>query len=67
MKPSFCSVEYVDDEGEKVIKHAFLTKQEQIAMVEKFASLGVSAAIYDLTPPQCTEELSNVLLEDGQS
>lgn len=47
----FCSIEYVDEEGDKVIKHAFLSVDEQRLVVEEFARRGFSAKVYDLSPP----------------
>ena len=48
---SFCSIQYVDEEGEQVIRHAFLTEEEQKIVVDEFAKRGISGKVYDLTPP----------------
>ena len=46
----FCSIEYTDEEGDKVIKHAFLTIEEQKAVIEECARNHLSAKVYDLDP-----------------
>lgn len=57
------SMEYIDDEGETVIRHAMLTQPDALALMESFARAGVSVTMYDLTPPQVDE--AAVLSGDG--
>lgn len=52
MSKRFHSIEYVDDEGETVVRHAFMTRQEAEQLLEEFASRGSSVVIHDLTPEQ---------------
>ena len=47
----FCSIKYVDEEGDQVIRHAFLTVEEQKAVVAEFVRRGIVGEINDLTPP----------------
>jgi hypothetical protein len=49
------SIEYVDEEGDTVIKHAMLSQADALALMESFAARGISAKMYDLTPPQVDE------------
>lgn len=55
MGKRFHSIEYVDDEGEQVVKHAMLTPDEAWQLVQEFAARGASVAVHDLTPPQVSE------------
>lgn len=52
----FCSIEYIDEEGDKVIKHAFLTVEEQKTVVEQCIQRGIKAKVYDLNPPAVSSE-----------
>ena len=47
----YCSIEYVDHEGEKVIYHVFLSVDEQIKFIEQCVRSGIKAKVYDLQPP----------------
>ena len=51
----FCSIEYFDHEGDKVIKHAFLTIEEQRLLIEECSKSGISAKVYDLHPNAVTK------------
>ena len=42
------SLEYTDEDGEKIIKHVFCTKEEAVKLIEKFAENNIDAIIYDL-------------------
>jgi hypothetical protein len=46
----FCSIEYFDHEGEKVIRHAFLSAEEQKLLIEECARRGLEAKVHDLSP-----------------
>jgi hypothetical protein len=61
----FHSIEYVDDEGDTVVRHAFMTRQEAEQLLGEFASRGASVTINDLTPEQV--DAAAVLLPDGDS
>ena len=52
----FCSIEYVDEEGDKVIRHAFLSVDEQRQVIEEFARRGFDAKIHDLHPPAVSSD-----------
>jgi hypothetical protein len=49
-KPLVCfwSLEYIDDEGETVIKHMVATPSQMKNMIDKFANQGVSAKAYQI-------------------
>ena len=47
----FCSIQYIDEEGDQVIRHAFLTVDEQKMVVDEFARRGMRGTVNDLTPP----------------
>lgn len=59
------SIEYWDDEGECVIKHAMLTTDEARKIVEEFAARGIRGSVNDLTP-QAVDD-AGVLSGDDQS
>lgn len=59
----FYSIEYIDDEGDKNIKHALLDSESVLKICEEFAQRGIIAAVYDLSPP--SDETNN--LESGDS
>jgi hypothetical protein len=45
---SFCSIEHIDEDGDKVISHALLTRKEASDLLEKFISRGIQAEIHFL-------------------
>ena len=49
------SMEYVDEDGDVVIKHVSMTQDEALKLIQSLAEKGVSAKLYDLTPPQADE------------
>lgn len=49
------SLEYVDVDGDVVIKSAEMTQSEALKLIQSFAERGISAKIYDITPPQVDE------------
>jgi hypothetical protein len=42
----FCSIEHVDGDGDKVIHHALLTREEASELLKKFVSQGIRAEIH---------------------
>ena len=62
----FYSIEFIDEEGEEIVKHFFLTDEQKEMLVEEFNARDIVVKIHDLTPPQ-TIESSVVLLPDEQS
>lgn len=58
----FWSIEYVDDEGEQVVRHAHLTDEQATAVMDEFCRLGVVAAMHDLTPPQAVDPRTAAVL-----
>lgn len=62
----FWSIEYFDDEGDKCVRHAFMTDEQASALMEEFVSAGVNAVMHDLTPPQAVDaRTATVLSADG--
>jgi hypothetical protein len=59
------SIEYVDDEGDVVVRHAMMTSVEAEQLLGEFASRGASVTINDLTPEQV--DAAAVLSGDGES
>ena len=49
MNKAYCSVVYVDEEGDLVIKHAYLTAEEQLLTKEEGKKRGLDIKVYDLT------------------
>ncbi len=49
------SIEYVDEDGESVIRHALMTAEEADFFVRTAAERGITVALHDLTPPQVDE------------
>jgi len=47
----FYAIEYVDSEGDQVVKHALLQPEEAARLVEEMAAAGVSGSVTDLSPP----------------
>jgi|WetSurMetagenome_2_1015567.scaffolds.fasta_scaffold18500_5 hypothetical protein len=45
----FWSIKYIDDEGEEVIKHAFMTNEESSILVTEFAKQGISMVAHQLS------------------
>ena len=45
----FCSLKYIDTEGEQIILHEFLSVKEQRELIEKCANHGFEIQIYDLS------------------
>ena len=62
----FYSIEFIDHEGEEIVKHFFLTDEQKLFLIEEFNSRNISVKIHDLTPPQIIESFG-VLLPDEQS
>lgn len=60
----FHSIEYVDDEGDHVIRHAMMTSEEVQQLLEECAARGVSVTIHDLTPEPVE---AAVFFEDEES
>ncbi len=44
----FYSIEYVDEEGEIVIRHSFLTDEQKNILLEEFKNRNMKANIYNL-------------------
>lgn len=44
---NFCTIEYIDKDGTKIIDHFLLSKTEQIKLMDKFIQHGIEATIYD--------------------
>jgi len=61
------SMEYVDEEGEVVIKHVSMTQSEALGLIQELARKGVSAKMYDLTPPQVDEAFAVSSLDEHRS
>ncbi len=61
----FHSIEYVDDEGDQVVRHAMMTSAEAQQLLEEFAARGVAVTIHDLTP--AAVDAAAVLSGDGDS
>lgn len=64
MSKRFHSIEYVDDEGDTVVRHAMMTKEEAEQLLGEFASRGASVTINDLTPESV--DAAAVLSGDGE-
>lgn len=45
----FWSIEYIDNEGEEIIKHAFMTNEESSMLVVELAKQGISAVAHQLS------------------
>ena len=45
----FWSIKYTDDEGEEVIKHAFMTDEESSILITEFAKQGISVVAHQLS------------------
>jgi hypothetical protein len=52
----FWSVEYVDGEGEQVIKHVYMTDEESSMLITEFAKQGFSAVAHQLSAGVSLEE-----------
>jgi hypothetical protein len=48
--PRFYVIEYVDDEGDQVVKHALLEPEEAAMLVDEMARSGTSGSVTDLSP-----------------
>jgi hypothetical protein len=46
----FCAIDYFDHEGERVIKHAFLSVAEKLQLMEESIKNKIQIKIYDLSP-----------------
>jgi len=57
-KMKFYCIEYIDEEGDSVIRHTFLTQEQKQILLDEFSERGTKASIYDLTCMQ-TDTLSN--------
>ena len=53
-KPLFWSIEYTDQDGQKVIKHVIGTPSEIKTIIDKFIDLGVEPTAYQISPPAVT-------------
>jgi len=49
-RKQFCSIDYFDHEGERVIKHAFLSVEEKQMIMDECIKNGILVKIYDLSP-----------------
>lgn len=65
MTKRFHSIEYRDDEGEIVVRHAFMTQIEVEKLLQEFTARKILVTIYDLTPEQV--DTASVLSGDAQS
>jgi predicted restriction endonuclease len=45
----FWSVEYIDNEGEQVVKHVYMTDEESSMLITEFAKQGFSAIAHQLS------------------
>jgi len=66
MNSRFYSVEYLDEEGEEVVRHSFMTDQQATLLIEEFARRGVFAQIHDLTPPQAVDQDTYAVLSGDE-
>ena len=55
----FYSIEYIDDEGEKNVKHAILDSDGAIKCIEEFAARGVLATMYEISANQFIDDEVN--------
>lgn len=46
----FYSIEYVDDEGDSVIRHAILEPDEAEKLVSEMTKNGIHGCVHDLSP-----------------
>ncbi len=51
-------IEYIDEDGENVVRHAILTYEEKQMLLEEFQFRKINASFYDLSCVQ-TEDDSN--------
>lgn len=49
MGKNFYSVEYVDEDGDPVIRHGIMTDGEAAALIEEFRSRGIEASVNRLS------------------
>lgn len=61
----FHSIEFRDDEGECVVRHAMMTAGEAEQLLREFTDRGAEVTIHDLTPDQV--DRAAVLSTDGDS
>ena len=52
----FCSIDYFDHEGDRVIRHAFLSAEERQKLVDECIKNGIQVKIYDLSTPAVQSE-----------
>lgn len=45
----FWSIKYIDNEGEEVVKHAFMTDEESSMLITEFAKQGISVVAHQLS------------------
>jgi hypothetical protein len=62
-KTRLYSVEYIDDEGDSVINHAYMTPQQALDLLERMRVQGVGATICDLSGSSGTDVMS---VDEGQ-
>lgn len=48
----FYVIDYVDEEGEQVVKHALMEPEEARQLVEETAKRGISGSVADLSPQE---------------
>ena len=62
---SFCTVEYLDEDGHEIVDHAVLSVEEQMKLMDEFISCGVLATIYEHTSDvNSSDEEENRSTED---
>jgi hypothetical protein len=57
----YCTIEYIDKDGESVIEHIVLTEEEKIILINKFIDAGIIACIY-----QHGQNISPAVLLDNE-
>jgi hypothetical protein len=43
---AYCTVEYLDEEGDPVVEHVMLSDADKSALIERFIQRGIIATIY---------------------
>ena len=44
---TFCTIEYLDEDGHEAIRHAVLSHDEQMKLMEEFINRGIVATIHE--------------------
>jgi hypothetical protein len=62
----FYSIEYVDEDGDQVIKHGFMTPTEAEELHRQFLVRGIRSSINDLSSTPFTRPVPAVISRDDQ-